>query len=114
MNRGLCRWSGLREDASVRAADFTARLHCAMLFFRASKYHKNKRGRDDFMHASTSESILAFNLKNLLMSFDYIYSCPPEATLQGYLAHQNPPPVGPYGSPMPRGLRWSWGGGCFL
>jgi len=27
--------------------------------------------------------------------------------LQGYLAHKNPPPVGPYSSPMPEDLRWS-------
>jgi len=34
--------------------------------------------------------------------------------LQGYLAHKNPPLVGPYSSPMPRDLWWSWGDWVFL
>ena len=34
--------------------------------------------------------------------------------IQEYLAHKNPPPVGPYSSPTPRNLWWSSGGGCFL
>ena len=34
--------------------------------------------------------------------------------LQGHLAHKRPPPpVGLYGSPMPRDLWWSVGGRCF-
>ena len=27
---------------------------------------------------------------------------------------KTPPPVGPYSSPMPRDLLWSYGGGCLL
>ena len=32
--------------------------------------------------------------------------------LQGYLAHQNVPPLGPHSSPIRRALGWSWGGGA--
>ena len=34
--------------------------------------------------------------------------------LQGYLAHKKHPPVGPYSSPLPRALWWSYGGGGVL
>ena len=27
---------------------------------------------------------------------------------------RNTPPVGPYSSPVPRDLSWSWGGGLFI
>ena len=35
-------------------------------------------------------------------------------TLQEYLAHKTPPPVGPYSRTMPGDLWWPWGGGRFL
>ena len=34
--------------------------------------------------------------------------------VQGYLAHKNPPPLGPYSRTMPRALWQSSGGGQFL
>ena len=34
--------------------------------------------------------------------------------LQGYLAHKNSVPLGPYSRTMPRALWWSYGGGLFL
>jgi len=33
-------------------------------------------------------------------------------SVEGYLAHKKPPLLGPYSSPAPRGLGWSWGGGA--
>ena len=38
----------------------------------------------------------------------------PSVRLQGYLAHKNPPLLGPFSRPIPRALWWSKGGGLFL
>ena len=42
---------------------------------------------------------------------------PPSADITPYSGTsliRNSPPLGPYGTHIPRTLRWSWEGGCFL
>ena len=52
-----------------------------------------------------------------LFNYFEVLTPPPRAPtvgLQGYLAHETPPPLGPYRRPVPGVLGGSWGVGHFL
>ena len=53
-------------------------------------------------------------MKTLGLEGCVIHTGRSEFGLKGYLAHKNPPPVGPYNSPIPKDLWWSWWGQNFL